>query len=73
MAVSYERYARLRDARGMTDYQVCQQAGISQSSLPNWKAGRYAPKIDKLLLIANVFGVTVSDLLAEDPDAVPKA
>lgn len=73
MAVSYEKYARLRDERGMTDYQVCVKAGISTSSLPNWKAGRYTPKIEKLVLIARLFGVTVSDLLTEDADAVPKA
>lgn len=73
MAVSYEKYARLRDERGLTDYQVCQQAGISQSSMPNWKAGRYTPKVEKLVLIARLFGVTVSDFIVEDANAVQKA
>lgn len=73
MTVSYEKYARLRDERGLTDYQVCQQAGISQSSMPNWKAGRYTPKVEKLVLIARLFGVTVSDFIVEDANAVQKA
>lgn len=72
MAVSYEKYARLRDERGMTDYQVCQETGIAQSSFPNWKAGRYTPKVEKLVKIARLFNVTVDDLLEIDY-AVPKA
>lgn len=68
----YETYARLRDERGMNDFQVCKETGIATSTLSSWKAGLYTPKVNKLLLIARLFGVTVSDLL-EDADAVPKA
>ena len=68
----YEAYARLRDERGMTDYRVSQETGISPSTLSCWKTGRYTPKIDKLMLIAKLFNVTVTDLL-EVTDAVPKA
>ena len=68
----YEVYAKLRDERGMTDYQVSQETGIAAATLSNWKAGRYTPKVDKRLKIAKLFNVTVSDLL-EVEDAVPKA
>lgn len=68
----YDTYARLRDERGMTDYRVCQETGIASATLSAWKNGRYTPKIDKLLLIAKLFNVTVTDLL-EAEDAVPKA
>lgn len=68
----YDIYARLRDERGMTDYSVAKETGVSTSTLSSWKTGRYTPKIDKLMLIAKLFNVTVTDLL-EEPDAVPKA
>ena len=68
----YDIYAKLRDARGMTDYQVAQETGIAAATLSNWKAGRYTPKVDKMLKIAKLFNVAVSDLL-EEADAVPKA
>lgn len=68
----YKVYERLRNERGMTDYQVSQETGISTATLSSWKTGRYTPKVDKLLLIAKLFNVTVTDLL-EDSDAVPKA
>ena len=69
----YKVYERLRNERGMTDYQVSQETGISTATLSSWKTGRYTPKVDKLLKIAKLFGVTVSDLIVEEPDAVPKA
>lgn len=68
----YKVYERLRNERGMTDYQVSQETGISTATLSSWKTGRYTPKVDKLLLIAKLFNVTVTDLL-EVEDAVPKA
>lgn len=68
----YDIYAKLRDERGMTDYSVAKETGILAQTLYDWKAGRSTPKIDKLLLIAKLFNVPVTDLL-EDSDAVPKA
>ena len=67
----YKTYAQLRDERGMTDYRVCQETGIASATLSAWKAGQYTPKIDKLMKIAKLFNVTVTDLL-EDTDAVPQ-
>lgn len=60
----YAKYAKLRDAKNVTDYQVAQATGVSTASLSNWKAGRYTPKIDKLLKLAEYFGVTIEELLA---------
>lgn len=68
----YNTYARLRDARSMTDYSVAKETGISTVTLSAWKNGKYTPKVDKLVKIAKLFGVTIDDLL-EDTDAVPKA
>lgn len=68
----YNTYARLRDKNHMTDYSVAKATGISTVTLSAWKAGRYTPKIDKLLRIAKLFNVAVTDLL-EDANAVPKA
>ena len=61
----YKKYVQLRDERGVTDYEVAKKAGISPSSLSNWKAGRYKPKVDKLKKIADYFGVTLEVLIAE--------
>lgn len=59
----YEKYARLRDANGMTDYAVAKLTGISPSTLTDWKKGRTVPKVDKLKILAELFGVTIEELL----------
>lgn len=59
----YKKYAELRDKFGVTDYEVAQRTGVSTSTLSNWKAGRYTPKVDKIQKIAFYFGVGVEELL----------
>ena len=63
----YAKYAKLRDTAGITDYRVAQETGISTSTLTNWKKGRYTPKVDKLSKIATYFGVSIEDLVNDDP------
>ncbi len=59
----YEKYARLRDVKGMTDYAVSKATGISTSTLTDWKKGRSVPKADKLKVLAELFGVSIEELL----------
>ncbi len=59
----YEIYAKMRDVRGMTDYQVCKETGIPTSVMSSWKNGKYKPKVDRLVKIAKLFNVTVDELL----------
>lgn len=61
----YERYVELRDKKGVSDYKVAKETGISKSTFSDWKSGRSKPKIDKLISIANYFGVSVDELIAK--------
>lgn len=55
----YERYAKLRNEKGVTDYRVSEDTGITRSTFTDWKNGRSAPKVEKLLLLADYFDVPV--------------
>lgn len=59
----YEKYLKLRDEKGITDYRVSQDTGIAKSTFTDWKNGRSAPKIEKLKKIADYFGVTIDYFL----------
>jgi len=61
--MSYEKYSKLRDERGITDYRVSQETGVSTATLTCWKQGVYSPKVEKLQKIADYFGVSIVDLL----------
>ena len=58
----YDIYCRLRDQKGMSDYQVSKDTGIPRSTFSDWKSGRYVPKAEKLQKIADYFGVSVEYL-----------
>lgn len=65
----YEIFEDLCKKRGVTAYKVAKATGLTTATFSNWKAGRYAPKADKLQLIADYFGVSVEYLMTgEQPD-----
>jgi len=61
----YTRYAEARDSKGLTDYRVSEITGIARSTFSDWKAGRYKPKVDKLLKIARALEIPVENLIDE--------
>lgn len=66
----YERYAKIRDLRKLSDYKVTKLAGIKgTATISNWKNGKYTPKDDKMQDIAQVLGVTV-DFLSGKTDTI---
>ena len=62
----YSNFKCLLEQNSVTPYQVSKATGISQSTLSDWKTGRAKPKADKLLKLAEYFGVTVDYFLKED-------
>ncbi len=61
----YKTYAKLRDAKNLSDYAVAKKTGIGATTISNWKTGRSTPKIDKLIKIADVLEVDVTELIDE--------
>ena len=59
----YEKYAELRDKKGLTNYRVSADTGIPKSTFSEWKSGRSKPKVDKLKVLADYFGVSLESLL----------
>lgn len=58
----YDIYCKLRDRKGVSDYQVSKDTGVNRSTFSDWKSGRSVPKRDKLQKIADYFNVTVEYL-----------
>lgn len=59
----YEKFAALLAKNNKTAYQVSKDTGIATSTLTEWKNGTYTPKVDKLMVLANYFGVSVNYFL----------
>ncbi len=59
----YKVFEQLLDEKNETAYKVSVATGISTATLTEWKKGTYEPKIDKLMKIADHFGVPVTVFL----------
>lgn len=59
----YDKYKKLRDERGVTDYRVAAETGIPKSTFSDWKSNRSKPKLEKLVKIATYFGVNIEELI----------
>ena len=62
-AIVYEKFADLLSKSDKTAYQVSKDTGIAQSVLSDWKTGRSKPKVDKLKILADYFGVPIDYFL----------
>ena len=62
--------AALRKACGMTQAGLAEKIGYSDKSVSKWERGEGIPDVICLSQMAELFGVTVDTLLADDP-AIP--
>ncbi len=63
--MSYQKFEHLLKMQGATVYRVSKATGIAASTFTDWKNGRSVPKADKLMRIAEFFGVPLEYFLAE--------
>lgn len=61
--VSYETFETLLEKTGKTSYQVSKDTGVGENVLSYWKNGRSVPKVDKLKVLADYFGVDIDYFL----------
>lgn len=60
---TYEKFKAI--AKDKTMYQISKDTGIPQSTLSDWKLGKSDLKLDKLKILANYFGVDISELIED--------
>lgn len=59
----YEKFADLLAKTNKTAYRVAKDTGVSTATLSSWKKGKYTPKVDKLKVLADYFGVDINYFL----------
>lgn len=67
-----ERLRSLRDRAGLTQAEIADKLGLTSRAVGAWESGRARPRLDKMSQLADLFGVTVSDLMGEGAE-VPMA
>lgn len=59
-----------RENKGWTEYQLAEQSGLPQSTISSWYRKNMIPTVPSLEKICMAFGITLSQLFAEDDDPV---
>ena len=57
---------KFRIERGWTDYELAQQAMLTQSTIASMKARNSPPRIDTLQAICNAFDISLAQFFLED-------
>ena len=72
-----ERIFAFRTQMGLSQEELAEQLGVSRQSVSKWETGQSVPDLDKLIRLADLFGITVDDLVREgerpQPPEPPKA
>ena len=61
-----ENLQYLRGSRNMTQERLAMLLGVSRQAISKWESEKAYPEMDKLLMLCDMFGVTVDDLVMGD-------
>lgn len=64
-----ENLQYLRGSRNMTQEQLAMLLGVSRQAISKWESEKAYPEMDKLLMLCDMFGVTLDDLVMGDARA----
>ena len=67
-AIMAENIQRLMDSRGIDRNKICADLGLKYTTFTDWVKGNTYPRIDKIELLANYFGVPKSELVENYTD-----
>lgn len=72
-----EKIAALRGERQLSQGDLAEKLDVSRQSVSKWETGQSVPELDKLIKLADLFGVSVDQLVrdgdAPRPEAPPAA
>ncbi len=68
----------MRNSKGLTQDQVASKIGVARQTVSKWEQGVSVPDADMLIRLADVLGVSVSELLGSsgeitEPEITPEA
>lgn len=68
-----KRIRRFRQERGITQEELAYEIDSSAAYISNIERGIKKPSLQKLFDIADIFQITLNDLIYEKPDILPEA
>lgn len=72
MTKFYERIYTLRKERGLTQEEIANELNVSRQTISNWETGSAQPTIDKAIELANLYDVSMDELIGKNIKSVKK-
>jgi transcriptional regulator with XRE-family HTH domain len=66
-----DRIRALRKEHGYSQEQMARKLHLTQGAISQWENGLTVPAADQLMALADVFGITVDDLLGREQQETP--
>lgn len=67
-----EKLCKLRTDQGLSQGDLAEKLNVSRQSVSKWETGQSVPDLDKIIKLADLFGVTVDDLVREEGRPEPE-
>lgn len=61
-----EKIAALRGERKLSQGDLAEKLDVSRQSVSKWETGQAVPELDKIIKLADLFGVTVDELVRDE-------
>ena len=68
-----EKICSLRNAKNMSQGDLAEELGVSRQSVSKWETNASVPELDKLVQLADLFGVTLDELAGRESEAEQSA
>ncbi|WP_407390211.1 helix-turn-helix domain-containing protein [Carnobacterium jeotgali] len=66
------RLKQRRNTLQMTQEEVAEKIHVSRQTISNWENGRNLPDINSLILISEIYAISLDELMKGDPKMVKK-
>lgn len=60
-----ERLKNLRKERNLSQEQLAEKLNVSRQAVSKWESNKTYPDIDNLILLRNIFNITLDDLIID--------
>lgn len=64
------RLLQYRKKFGLSQEELAEKIGVSRQAVSKWERAEASPDTDNLIILANIYGVTLDDLLTGNPDDI---
>lgn len=61
-----------RQAKKLTQEEVAEKLYVSRATISSWETGRIFPDIEKLILLSDLYGMSLDQLIKEEPMVMKK-